>query len=283
MGRRPENFSANTNFGKYQDHRKAMKMGTSKKRLTSEIQVSVSTPPKISRHGGLRPGAGRKPGSGNKQSFAVEPIADALAKAVAGKPAFLFISAMQVLEAPLDDVREALGLSRDQFISEYGVYLRETAELRRRGEAYFADKNNSTRRAKAARWSYVSEPVTRSDTRQAAVERAVKAAALALLSRDQTVAEVVAALTAAVAGDVPADITPRESVAAVRQSRQEQMVVELVRLERQDRGRAAAMLVARKFAADARDPIEVASLARKLRRWRREKNGQCPVAAPETI
>jgi hypothetical protein len=75
-----------------------------------------------------------------------------LAKAVAGKPAFLFISAMQALEAPLDDVREALGLSRDQFISEYGVYLRETAELRSRGEvAYFADKNNLTRRAKAAR------------------------------------------------------------------------------------------------------------------------------------
>jgi hypothetical protein len=151
IGRRRENLGSNTNFGKYQDQRKAMKMATSKKRPASEIQVSVSGPSKISRHGGSRPGAGRKPGSGNRPSFAVEPCADALAKAVAGKPAFLFISAMQALEAPLDDVREALGLSRDQFISEYGVFLRETAELRRRGElAYFADKD-LTRRAEAAR------------------------------------------------------------------------------------------------------------------------------------
>src|ERR1700694_2080442 len=102
-----------------------MKMVTSKKRPTSEIQVSVSKPSKISRHGGSRPGAGRKPGSGNKPSFAVEPCADALSKAVAGKPAFLFISAMQALEAPRDDVREALGLLRDGFIKEYGVYRRK--------------------------------------------------------------------------------------------------------------------------------------------------------------
>jgi hypothetical protein len=51
----------------------------------------------------------------------------------------VLISAMQALEAPLDDVRDALGLSRDQFMSEYGLYLRETAEMRRRGTvAYFA-------------------------------------------------------------------------------------------------------------------------------------------------
>jgi hypothetical protein len=106
------------------------------------------------------------------------------------------------------------------------------------------------------------------DPRQASVERAVKAAALALLARDQTVAEVVAALTNAVVGDVPADITPRESVAAVRQSRREKMVAELIRLEQEGRGRPAAMLVARKFASDPRDPVEVESLARKLRRWR---------------
>jgi L-serine deaminase len=47
-----------------------------------------------------------------------------------------------------------------------------------------------------------------SDPRRASVERAVNAAALALLARDQTVAEVVAALTNAVAGDIPADVTP---------------------------------------------------------------------------
>jgi hypothetical protein len=127
-------------------------------------------------------------------------------------------------------------------------------------------------------------PVTkyRSDPRQAAVERAVKTAAMALLARDQTVAEVVAALTDAVAGEMPADVTPRETVAAVRQSRREKMVAELIRLEQEGRGRPAAMLVARKFASDPLDPIEVESLARKLRRWRREKNGHCPVAAPQT-
>jgi hypothetical protein len=119
-------------------------------------------------------------------------------------------------------------------------------------------------------------------SRQAAVERAVKAAALALLSRDRTVAEVVAALADAVSADVPADTTPRESVAAVRQSRRERMVTELIRLEQKGRGRPAAMLVARKFASDPHDPIEVESLARKLRRWRREKNGHCPVAVPQT-
>src|SRR5258708_39993982 len=103
----------------------------------------------------------------------------------------------------------------------------------------------------------MSEP---SDPRHAAaVERAVRVAALALLSRDQTVAEVVAALTEAVAGEMPADVTPRETVAAVRQSRREKMVAELIRLEHEGRGRPAAMLVARKFAAEARDPVEVAS------------------------
>ena len=116
-----------------------MKMAASKNRSSSGIQVPTSALRKISRHGGSRPGAGRKLGSGNKRTFALEPLAEALAKAVAGKPAFLFISAMQVLEAPLDDVREALGLSRDQFIEDYGVFLSETARLREQGAtAYFA-------------------------------------------------------------------------------------------------------------------------------------------------
>jgi hypothetical protein len=106
------------------------------------------------------------------------------------------------------------------------------------------------------------------DQRRASVERAVKAAALALLARDQTVAEVVAALARAVATDAPADVTPREDAAAARQSRREKMGAELDRLEQSGRGRSAAMLVARKFAGDPLDPVEVESLARKLRRWR---------------
>lgn len=116
------------------------------------------------------------------------------------------------------------------------------------------------------------------DPRQVAVERAVREAALALLARDQTVVEVVAALTKAVADDASAEMTPRESIAAARQSRQGKMVAELVRLEQEGRGRSAAMLVARRFANDPRDMVEVESLARKLRRWRSKNSGQRPVA-----
>ena len=117
------------------------------------------------------------------------------------------------------------------------------------------------------------------DPRQAAIESAVRATALRLLARDQTVAQVVAAL-AVVAGEAP--ITPRESIAVVRQSRRERMVAELERLERQGRGRAAPMVVARDFASDARDPIEVASLARKLRRWRRKNSDTVRLPSPKS-
>jgi len=96
------------------------------------------------------------------------------------------------------------------------------------------------------------------DPRQIAVERAVKVAALARLAREIGIAEALAVI--ATAGGV----TPRESVAAVCQSRQQQMIVELNRLEQEGRGRAAPMLVARKFVADPRDPIEVEILARDL-------------------
>jgi hypothetical protein len=91
--------------------------------------------------GGRRPGAGRKPGSRIEQAFEHEPCCAALVNALDGKPAFLFIEAMRVLEAPLDDAREALGLSRDQFMQEYGTFLSACAELRKRGEdAFFADE-----------------------------------------------------------------------------------------------------------------------------------------------
>ena len=117
-----------------------------------------------------------------------------------------------------------------------------------------------------------------SDPRLAAVERAVKAAAMALLARERTIAEVFAGLTDAVDGIVPIDVTPREAVAALRRSRKEQMLDALARYERQGRKRDAAKLVARDFAADKRDAIEVASLVRNLHRWRNEKNRQCPKA-----
>jgi hypothetical protein len=121
--------------------------------------------------------------------------------------------------------------------------------------------------------------MTVSDPRLAAIERAVRETALKLWARNQTVTEIVEKLT--VVGAMPADITLRESVAAVRQSRRKEMLAELERLEQEGRKRDAVMVVAGDFAADASDTVEVDSLARKLRRWRREKNGQCPFAIPK--
>lgn len=90
-----------------------------------------------------------------------------------------------------------------------------------------------------------------------------------MLARDRTIAEIVAALTK-VAGDGTADLTPREMAETTRKSRREKMLAALVRLEQEGRGRSAAMSVARDFANDRRDAVEVESLARKLRRWRRK-------------
>jgi DNA-binding NarL/FixJ family response regulator len=126
----------------------------------------------------------------------------------------------------------------------------------------------------------MSDAVTK--YRQWQVERAVKAAALALLSRDQTVAEVVAALAVVVDGELPADISPRERVAAVRQSRREQMLAELARHEGRGRKRDAVMKVARDFASDKLDGVEVASLVRKLHRWRRAEKKTVSIPPPES-
>jgi hypothetical protein len=123
----------------------------------------------------------------------------------------------------------------------------------------------------------MSKPV---DPRSPAIFLAVQRAALVLLKRETASAEAIAVLAAAMAGDTPADVTPRENIKAVRRSRREKMLDELARHERRDRI-SAVNLVARAFAADKHDPVEVASLERKLRRWRDkrdEKNGHCPKA-----
>ena len=118
-----------------------MKSATSRNLNPLNIQRETSKISKQSKHSGSRPGAGRKRGSRNKPGFDLGPCAEALAKALEGKPAFLFIAAMQALEAPLDDVREALGMSREQFMQEYGRFISASAELRRRGaDAFFAEK-----------------------------------------------------------------------------------------------------------------------------------------------
>ena len=104
-----------------------------------------------------------------------------------------------------------------------------------------------------------------SDPRLAAIERAVRETALKLWARDRTVTEIVAKLT--VVSEMPA-ITPREGVAAVRRSRREKMVGELIRREQEGPRRGAVMKVARNFASDRHDDDEVKNLARNLRRWR---------------
>jgi hypothetical protein len=70
--------------------------------------------------------------------------------------------------------------------------------------------------------------------------------------------------------------TPRESAAAAHRSKRDEMVAELIRQEKEGRRRGAVRRIARDFASDRRDPIEVASNERNLRRWRKIL-GQCPV------
>jgi hypothetical protein len=120
-----------------------------------------------------------------------------------------------------------------------------------------------------------------SDPRQAAVRRALNAIAQALLARDIHISEVLAALAAP--GDVAegAAATPRELAAAGRKTHRERVVAEIVRLEQEGRRRAAASIVARQHAADARDPIEVETLTNKFRRWRRaERRAHARLPAP---
>jgi len=118
------------------------------------------------------------------------------------------------------------------------------------------------------------------------VAGAVRAAALALLAREQTVAEVVASLADAVAADIASDtpaITPRESVAALRQSRRRAMLAEMERWEQRGLGSSAATRVAQKFATDPDDPVDVESLATKLRRWRRAERRTVSVSSPNDV
>lgn len=77
------------------------------------------------KHGGLRPGAGRKSGSSKRATCDAcgDPRAAALAIAVDGATAFQFVLAMLALAAGIDDIRRALGMSRGQFAGLYGDAL----------------------------------------------------------------------------------------------------------------------------------------------------------------
>ncbi len=122
----------------------------------------------------------------------------------------------------------------------------------------------------------MSEAVTRaSDPRQAAVELAVKTATLALLSREIGISEALAAVATAMGGTNVEMATPRELAAAGRQAHRERVVADILRLEKEGRGRAAASIVARVYAADLHDPVEVETLTNKFRRWRRAERRAC--------
>jgi hypothetical protein len=112
------------------------------------------------------------------------------------------------------------------------------------------------------------------DPRQAAVERAVKAATEALLSREIGIREALA-----MGGTSDETATPRELAAAGRQAYRAEVVAE-IRLEMDGRGRDAALIVARRHAADVRDPIEVETLANKFRRWRRAEEKRACARLP---
>jgi hypothetical protein len=104
--------------------------------------------------------------------------------------------------------------------------------------------------------------------RRRAVAHAMRAALLAIEKRQSSIEAVFAALVDQVADKMGA--TPRENAAAVAQERKRCMLERLAQFEREGRGRYSPMLVASEFCRDERDTIEVASLARKIRRWRRE-------------
>ena len=129
----------------------------------------------------------------------------------------------------------------------------------------------------------MSDPVTRAtnDYLQAAVERAVRASASALLAREISVGEALASVAAVMGGEGTMSATPRELAAAGRLAYREMVVAEIVRLENQGRGRDAVSIVVDDHVKDRRDPVEVESLERKFRRWRCAEK-RTPVRLPSS-
>src|SRR5262249_8291462 len=107
------------------------------------------------------------------------------------------------------------------------------------------------------------------DPRLAAIERAIRETALKALERGDSVSEIVEKLK--LVGEMGC-VTRRQAAAAEHELRREQMLAEVARHEREGRGWNAVTLVARKFAVDPDDEIEVQSLSRQLRRWRRKSD-----------
>ena len=103
----------------------------------------------------------------------------------------------------------------------------------------------------------------------------MKAAALALLSREIGIREALATVGIAMGGTSDETATPRELAAAGRQAYRAEVVAEIAGLEIAGRRRDAALFVARRHAADVHDPIEIETLTNKFRRWRRAERRAC--------
>jgi hypothetical protein len=118
------------------------------------------------------------------------------------------------------------------------------------------------------------------DQRRASVEHAVKVKALAQLAREIGIGEALAVITKAMDGTKYEANTPRELAAAGRQAHRAQVVADMAGLEKDGRGRDAALILARRHAADVRDPVEVETLTNKFRRWRRAEEKRASARLP---
>jgi hypothetical protein len=115
------------------------------------------------------------------------------------------------------------------------------------------------------------------------VQYALKAKALAQLAREIGIAEALAVIKAA--KEVPDDetATPRELAADDRRAKRDEMMAELIRQEKEGRRRGAVKRIARDYALDRRDPIEVETNARNLRRWREKIADNVRIPFPKLI
>jgi len=121
-----------------------------------------------------------------------------------------------------------------------------------------------------------SEPV-----RRAAVERAVKAAASALLTRQISVRDALAVVTTAM-GAPGEEATPRELAAAARKRHRASVVAEIVRGEQEGKSSIVSSL-ARRDALDVHDMVERATLENKYRRWRRAEEKRACARLPRAL
>lgn len=100
------------------------------------------------------------------------------------------------------------------------------------------------------------------------LERVVRSMGRKIYGRELSASEIAKLVNEAVATE---DTTPREAAKRSQQAKRADMLVEIEALERQGREHEAVGIVARRHARDRNDSIEVESLERYLRRWRKKR------------